>query len=197
MVSNDNLIVSADNNFKINDLFKVSPKNIVGDNPVPVSSQYEEFNFNKMNFTGSGEFTGIYYEAQGNNLGCKGVYVIGVYSTITETNSILNKEVTLYLSDKQLSELQSGTSLLKQCDNASTTFDNSYYTDKSGLIAHLKTVFNTVTDTILNSRILQILTIRIVYNLYHSMKPIVVQHLNGLMVHCIFLTIYLQMIQVI
>ena len=128
---------------------------IVCAKPVSVSSQYEDYDFNKMSFMGSGEFTGIYYndtapngQARGNNLGCKGVYVIGVYSATTGANSILNKEVTLYLSDKQLSELQSGTSLLKQCANKTTTFDNSYYIDKANLIAHLKTAFSTVTDAI-------------------------------------------------
>ena len=99
MSNNDNLIVCADDNGKINDLFKISPENIVGNNPVPVSPQYEDYDFNKVSFMGSGEFTGIYYDdtvpkgqARGNNLGCKGVYVIGVYSATIGTNSILNKE---------------------------------------------------------------------------------------------------------
>ena len=168
MSSNDNLIVCADNNGKINDLFKVSPENIVGDTEIKVSPQYEKENFNKMSFVGSGEFTGIYYDdsedgqSRGNNLGCRGVYVIGIYS---ETKgSILNKEVTLYLSDKQLSALPKNgdlgyytwtdsegnniTSLLRVVDNKTTTFDNSFYTDKASLISHLKTTLSTVTDVI-------------------------------------------------
>lgn len=149
-MSESNLIVCANINGEVNNLFKVSPKNIVGINPVPVSPYYEQFNFNKLSFVGSGEFTGPYYDDYGNTLGCKGVYVIGVYSTITGNNNIT--EVTLYLSDKQLSILEEPNNnppnLLRQCKSALVTFDDSYYTDKESLKSHLTDKFNTVTDDI-------------------------------------------------
>lgn len=149
-MSESNLIVCANINGEVNNLFKVSPKNIVGINPVPVSPYYEQFNFNKLSFVGSGEFTGPYYDEYGNNLGCRGVYVIGVYSTITGNNNIT--EVTLYLSDKQLSVLEEPNedpqNLLRQCKSASVTFDDSYYTDKESLKSHLTDKFKTVTDDI-------------------------------------------------
>lgn len=149
-MSESNLIVCANINGEVNNLFKVSPENIVGTNPVPVSPYYEQFNFNKLTFTGSGEFTGPYYDDYGNNLGCKGVYVIGVYSAITGNNNIT--EVTLYLSDKQLSVLEEPSNnppnLLRQCENTSVIFDDSYYTDKESLKSHLTSAFNKVTDDI-------------------------------------------------
>ena len=149
-MSKSNLIVCANVNGEVNNLFKVSPENIVGNTPVPVSPYYEQFNFNKLSFVGSGEFTGPYYDDYGNNLGCKGVYVIGVYSAIKGNNNIT--EVTLYLSDKQLSVLEEPNNnppnLLRQCKNESVIFDDLYYTDKESLKSHLIDKFRTVTDDI-------------------------------------------------
>ena len=149
-MSESNLIVCANVNGEVNNLFKVSPENIVGNTPVPVSPYYEQFNFNKLSFVGSGEFTGPYYDDYGNNLGCKGVYVIGVYSATKGDEYITDKEFTLYLSDKQLSVLEdpSNENLLRQCETESVIFDDSYYTDKESLKSHLTDKFNKVTDGI-------------------------------------------------
>ena len=153
MSNNDNLIVCSDINGKINDLFKVSLQSIIGDVKVNVSPQYEKENFNKMSFTGSGEFTGIYYndesvnsdgQNRGNALGCRGVYVIGVYSD--NKGDLKDKVVTLYLSDKQLSTIhqdeQGVKHLIKQCTTATDTFEASYYENIDKLKEHLTESFN-------------------------------------------------------
>ena len=151
-----NVIVSTkEDSYQICDIFKLALGNIINWNGSNISTKnknvseyYEKYKQQSLEFNGTASITGPYYDDFGNSTYCMGVYVIGVYSETIGDNIILDKEITIYFSDKQLlNDAEGENTLIRHCDSSTVVFDNSYYSDKTTLIEQLKTSFSKISST--------------------------------------------------